>query len=172
MRSVGWTTLAVILVSMVLMQVSRNGADIWLSSWVDQPRNASGAPSMQSGRSSWVAFQRPEVALGADRSAVHRRAALGLSLEAQAPQRRRAPFSHLSFSWPWPLGIDARSGHFLAVYAAIAAANSAFTLLRAFSFAYGGLHAARAVHVSLLKVVSSAPMAFFDANPIGQILNR
>lgn len=44
--------------------------------------------------------------------------------------------------------------------------------VRAFSFAKGGLVAARALHQSLLTAVMALPAAFFDATPSGRILNR
>ncbi|KAJ9559656.1 hypothetical protein OSB04_004816 [Centaurea solstitialis] len=51
-------------------------------------------------------------------------------------------------------------------------ANSFLTLVRAFSFAYGGLRAAIQVHNNLLKKLVDAPVSFFDQTPSGRILNR
>jgi ATP-binding cassette subfamily C (CFTR/MRP) protein 10 len=50
--------------------------------------------------------------------------------------------------------------------------NTLATLARAFSFAAAGMSAARSMHQRLLAAVLAAPMAFFDANPAGRILNR
>ncbi|KAJ0965904.1 hypothetical protein J5N97_027042 [Dioscorea zingiberensis] len=50
--------------------------------------------------------------------------------------------------------------------------NSLLTLVRAFSFAYGGLCAAVQVHSELLSKIVDAPVHFFDQNPSGRILNR
>lgn len=61
---------------------------------------------------------------------------------------------------------------FLAVSGAIAGANAGFTILRSFLFAWGGLRAARRLHDRLLASVLHAAMAFFEANPVGRILNR
>lgn len=44
--------------------------------------------------------------------------------------------------------------------------------VRAFSFAKGGLVAARQMHTRLLAAVLAAPAAFFDATPPGRVLNR
>jgi ATP-binding cassette, subfamily C (CFTR/MRP), member 10 len=44
--------------------------------------------------------------------------------------------------------------------------------VRAFSFATGGLVAARELHDQLLSAVLMAPTAFFDATPSGRLLNR
>ncbi|KAH9303626.1 hypothetical protein KI387_008030, partial [Taxus chinensis] len=61
---------------------------------------------------------------------------------------------------------------FLGVLTAIATCNSFFTLVRAFSFAFGGLRTAIHVHNILLNKVVNAPVSFFDRNPQGRILNR
>lgn len=50
--------------------------------------------------------------------------------------------------------------------------NSSLTLVRAFSFAFGGLRAAVQVHDRLLKNLVNAPVQFFDQTPSGRILNR
>lgn len=50
--------------------------------------------------------------------------------------------------------------------------NSCFTLVRAFSFAYGGLRAAVCVHETLLYKLIDAPVKFFNQTPSGRILNR
>ncbi|KAG7036545.1 ABC transporter C family member 13 [Cucurbita argyrosperma subsp. argyrosperma] len=50
--------------------------------------------------------------------------------------------------------------------------NSFFTLLRAFSFAFGGLQAAVKVHDTLLNKLIHAPIQFFYQTPGGRILNR
>ncbi|XP_035548110.1 ABC transporter C family member 13 isoform X2 [Juglans regia] len=50
--------------------------------------------------------------------------------------------------------------------------NSFLTLVRAFSFAFGGLQAAVKVHDTLLYKLINAPVQFFDQTPGGRILNR
>ncbi|KAK9141507.1 hypothetical protein Syun_010907 [Stephania yunnanensis] len=50
--------------------------------------------------------------------------------------------------------------------------NSFLTLVRAFSFAFGGLHAALRMHTELLNKLINAPVCFFDQTPSGRILNR
>ncbi|KAL8456965.1 hypothetical protein ACS0TY_034986 [Phlomoides rotata] len=50
--------------------------------------------------------------------------------------------------------------------------NSTLTLVRAFSFAFGGLRAAVRVHDQLLRNLIDAPVSFFDQTPSGRILNR
>ena len=62
--------------------------------------------------------------------------------------------------------------YYLTVYGSIAVANSLFSFMRAFLFAFGGVVAARAIHQKLLKSVVRGKIVFFDTTPIGQILNR
>ncbi|GJP49406.1 hypothetical protein CLOM_g8620 [Closterium sp. NIES-68] len=66
----------------------------------------------------------------------------------------------------------AANAFYLRLFALIALLNSLFTLLRAFSFALAGMTAAHRVHHALLAAVVRAPMAFFDVNPSGRIINR
>jgi hypothetical protein len=66
---------------------------------------------------------------------------------------------------PWARG-------FLFGLAAFAAANTVFTLARAFTFAVAGMAAARRTHDGLLRAVLLAPVAFFDRHAVGRILNR
>ncbi|KAJ3683780.1 hypothetical protein LUZ60_014007 [Juncus effusus] len=61
---------------------------------------------------------------------------------------------------------------YLVVLSVFGLINSVFTLLRAFSFAYGGLKAAIKVHENLLHNLVNAPVSFFDKNPSGRVLNR
>ncbi|XP_064395751.1 ATP-binding cassette sub-family C member 10-like [Halichondria panicea] len=61
---------------------------------------------------------------------------------------------------------------YLGIYGGLAVANTVFTLLRAFLYAYGGVRAATVLHKRLLRAILRAPVAFFDVTPIGRIINR
>uniref|UniRef100_UPI00358DFD85 ATP-binding cassette sub-family C member 10 n=1 Tax=Myxine glutinosa TaxID=7769 RepID=UPI00358DFD85 len=61
---------------------------------------------------------------------------------------------------------------YLAIYCGLAGANSCLTLLRAFSFAYGGVCAASVIHNELMFSILQAPVSFHDVTPRGRILNR
>ncbi|KAJ0075562.1 hypothetical protein Patl1_34753 [Pistacia atlantica] len=61
---------------------------------------------------------------------------------------------------------------YLVILCTFCIANSFLTLLRAFSFAYGGLQAAVQVHNTLVNKIINAPVLFFDQTPGGRILNR
>ncbi|CAI7906187.1 unnamed protein product [Closterium sp. NIES-53] len=66
----------------------------------------------------------------------------------------------------------ATNAFYLRLFTFIALLNSLLTLLRAFSFARAGMTAAHRVHHELLAAVVRTPLAFFDTNPSGRILNR
>ncbi|XP_028766439.1 ABC transporter C family member 13 isoform X2 [Neltuma alba] len=61
---------------------------------------------------------------------------------------------------------------YLAILGLFCIINSFFTLVRAFSFAFGGLQAAIKVHNKMLGNLINAPVQFFDQTPGGRILNR
>ncbi|XP_030491896.2 ABC transporter C family member 13 isoform X1 [Cannabis sativa] len=61
---------------------------------------------------------------------------------------------------------------YLAILCIFCVINSCLTLVRAFSFAFGGLRSAVKVHNTLLKKLINAPVHFFDQTPSGRILNR
>ena len=61
---------------------------------------------------------------------------------------------------------------FFSIYVGLAIANSFFTLIRAFTFAYGGIAAARKLHQSLFTKILNCSISFFDVTPSGRILNR
>ena len=73
----------------------------------------------------------------------------------------------------WSANADSHSQlHFLGALICLAIANSFLTLIRAFSFANGGMNAAKSLHEKLLTTVVYAPCAFFDVNPRGRVINR
>lgn len=74
--------------------------------------------------------------------------------------------------WVADIGNSDTSSLDLKILAIIAAANSFFTLFRSFIFAYGGLVAAKRAFRDLLNRVLGASVSFFEANPLGRILNR
>ncbi len=66
----------------------------------------------------------------------------------------------------------APGGHFLAVYFALGLVSLALQVIKAVVLVLGALAAARALHAGLLATVLRLPMAFFDAQPPGRLLNR
>ncbi|KAG9455872.1 hypothetical protein H6P81_000380 [Aristolochia fimbriata] len=61
---------------------------------------------------------------------------------------------------------------YLVILFTISIVNSLLTLIRAFSFSFGGLRAAIQVHNKLVNQLIDAPVQFFNQNPSGRILNR
>ncbi|XP_057540622.1 ABC transporter C family member 13 isoform X4 [Amaranthus tricolor] len=61
---------------------------------------------------------------------------------------------------------------YLAILSIFCLLNSVLTLVRAFSFAFGGLRAATRIHDSLLFKLVHSPVLFFDRTPRGRIINR
>ncbi|XP_074354051.1 ABC transporter C family member 13 isoform X2 [Apium graveolens] len=77
--------------------------------------------------------------------------------------------------WVDTTGVDKekyQTSFYLIVLCIFCVVNSLLTLVRAFSFAFGGLRAAVQVHDRLLKNLVNAPVQFFDQTPSGRILNR
>ena len=64
------------------------------------------------------------------------------------------------------------NGWFLVILATIAGFNAVATAARSFLFAWGGLRGAVFIHNSLLASILSASVSFFDATPVGRIVNR
>ncbi|KAL3511976.1 hypothetical protein ACH5RR_024693 [Cinchona calisaya] len=105
----GWFITTLTCLSAILMQLSRNGNDLWLSFWVDTTGSS---------------------------------------------QK------------------DYSTAFYLGILSMFCLANSTLTLMRAFSFAFGGIRAAIQVHDRLLSRLINASVSFFDQTPSGRILNR
>ncbi|XP_026551319.1 multidrug resistance-associated protein 7 isoform X1 [Pseudonaja textilis] len=132
-----------ILFSLLLMQASRNISDWWLSNWI------SSLPHTENN---------------------------SISSLAALPSSSLLLFSHEGLISPVLSSISSNStldvNFYLTVYGCIAGVNSVFTILRAFLFACGTIHAATVIHNRLLRRVMKATMTFFDTTPTGRILNR
>uniref|UniRef100_A0A3P9JS00 ATP-binding cassette sub-family C member 10 n=1 Tax=Oryzias latipes TaxID=8090 RepID=A0A3P9JS00_ORYLA len=145
--SMGGVLASSVLLSLLLMQASKNISDWWLSYWVS---------SLRSNASSWIN--------GSSSSAV---TSPHLLLFSSAGLLSAPPVHG-------PLSNDTSRDvrFFLTVYGSVAAANTVFTALRAFLFAYGVVRAASVIHDRLLDQVLQATLTFFDTTPLGRVLNR
>ncbi|XP_068451746.1 ATP-binding cassette sub-family C member 10 [Clinocottus analis] len=143
--AVGGALTAAVLTALLLMQASRNVSDWWLSHWVSQLKLNG---SSRTNGSSPGAFSAPQLLLFSSG---------GLTCALSSLQ-----------TFPSGSGV----AFYLTVYGSLAAANTVFTALRAFLFAYGAVCAATAVHDRLLERVLKATVSFFDTTPMGRILNR
>lgn len=117
-KSIGIFLSILIIVSLMLMQASRNTTDWWLSYWT-QHHHASNLTIIKNS-----SFNNSDIKL------------------------------------------------FFIVYASLGVANSLFTLIRAFSFAYSCIIAGKYIHNTLIKSLINARVKFFDLTPRGRILNR
>uniref|UniRef100_A0A8B9GJM6 ATP-binding cassette sub-family C member 10 n=1 Tax=Amazona collaria TaxID=241587 RepID=A0A8B9GJM6_9PSIT len=133
-----------ILFSLFLMQASRNVSDWWLSHWISGISQTENTSVMVCSASLFLIFFL-----------------LCSSSPIQALDTTPAPSNG---------SLDVN--FYLIVYGSIAGANSLFTILRAFLFAYGTIHAATVIHNRLLQRALKATVTFFDTTPTGRILNR
>ncbi|NXE31604.1 MRP7 protein, partial [Ptilorrhoa leucosticta] len=137
-----------ILFSLFLMQASRNISDWWLSYWISSISQTANTSMMACSAS----LPSPELLLFST---------AGLVSSIQDLDNTPAPSNG---------SVD--MNFYLIVYGSIAGANSLFTIIRAFLFAYGALRAAAVIHNRLLQRVLKATVTFFDTTPTGRILNR
>ncbi|NXB08256.1 MRP7 protein, partial [Cnemophilus loriae] len=137
-----------ILFSLFLMQASRNISDWWLSYWISSISQTANTSVMACSGS----LPSPELLLFSTAGLV-------------------SPIQDLD-NTPAPPNGSVDVNFYLIVYGSIAGANSLFTIIRAFLFAYGALRAAAVIHNRLLQRVLKATVTFFDTTPTGRILNR
>ncbi|CAF4658113.1 unnamed protein product [Rotaria sp. Silwood1] len=129
--------------SVFLMQASRNVFDWWLSYWTSHQLSVINMTNI-TGRTSFK-FLNPSVVTILDARPI-----FGFATQSA----------------------DQDFKSFFTIYVGLAIANSFFTLIRAFTFAYGGIEAARKLHKSLLNSLLQCSISFFDTTPSGRILNR
>ncbi|XP_061583426.1 ATP-binding cassette sub-family C member 10 [Cololabis saira] len=146
--AVGAVLASSILMSLLLMQASKNVSDWWLSYWISQLKNNG---------STWINGSSAAAA-----GSPHLLLFYTAGLISPPPSGQASPSTNSS--------VDVR--FYLTVYSSIASANTLFTALRAFLFAHGVVCAASSIHNRLLDRVLKATMTFFDTTPLGRILNR
>ncbi|XP_021246016.1 multidrug resistance-associated protein 7 [Numida meleagris] len=137
-----------ILLSLLLMQASRNISDWWLSHWISSISQTANSSVMVCSAS----LPSTKLLLFS---------VVGLVSPIQALDTA-----------PIPSNGSVDVNFYLTVYGGIAGANSLFTIFRAFLFAYGTIRAAIVIHKRLLQRVIKATVTFFDTTPTGRILNR
>ncbi|CAF3572283.1 unnamed protein product [Rotaria sordida] len=132
-----------IVFSVFLMQASRNIFDWWLSYWTSHQLSVTNMTNI-TGRTSFKILNPSVVTI------LDARPIFGFSTQLA----------------------DKEFKSFFIIYVGLAIANSFFTLIRAFTFAYGGIEAARKLHKSLLDSLLKCSISFFDITPSGRMLNR
>lgn len=153
-RAVGSCLSPLVLLSLLLMQASRNTSDWWLSYWISHSHNGHNS-------SAQLHMDRTETSP----LLLDARFLLSVADGFQKSGNGSLPETDLTDA-------EDNVSFYLTVYGSLAGANSLFTLMRAFFFAYGGICAAQVLHRQLLASVLKAPVAFFDTTPIGRIINR
>nr|XP_009932675.1 PREDICTED: multidrug resistance-associated protein 7 [Opisthocomus hoazin] len=133
-----------ILFSLLLMQASRNIADWWLSHWISSISQAANTSVMVCSASP----PSPELLLFS---------IVGLVSPIQALD-----------TTPVPSNGSLDVNFYLIVYGSIAGANSLFTILRAFLFAYGTIRAATVIHNRLLQRALKVMVRNSDSGEIGR----
>uniref|UniRef100_A0A3B3VLA8 ATP-binding cassette sub-family C member 10 n=1 Tax=Poecilia latipinna TaxID=48699 RepID=A0A3B3VLA8_9TELE len=146
--AVGGILAAAILMSLLLMQASKNISDWWLSHWISSLKHNG---SSSANDSSSVGPVPLHILLFSPGGLISPLPSVEVVVSSNAT-------SDVSF--------------YLTIYGSIAASNTVFTALRAFLFAYGVICAAHAIHNRLLDRVLQATVTFFDVTPLGRILNR
>ena len=142
------------LISLTLMQATRTGGDVWLSHWVTHSNTGGDDDALDdtphSGALLFPSFFSSSF--------------LSVLFHRQGEEQEHD--SNL-------VSLQPEVWYYLKVLLLLAAANSIFTLIRAFSFAQGGLVAARRLHHHLLSSILTLPPTFFEQNnACGRILNR
>ncbi|XP_071359815.1 ATP-binding cassette sub-family C member 10 isoform X2 [Trachinotus anak] len=146
--AVGGVLASSILMALLLMQASKNVSDWWLSHWISELKNNGSTTANSSFTGAFGSSHLLLFSPGGLMSPLH-------SVET-SPSRNMS--SDVKF--------------YLMVYGSIAVANTVFTAIRAFLFAYGAICAATAIHNRLLDRVLKATVTFFDTTPLGRVLNR
>ncbi|KAM4612066.1 ATP-binding cassette sub-family C member 10 isoform 2-T2 [Polymixia lowei] len=146
--AVGRVLAVFILLSLLLMQASKNVSDWWLSLWISELKNNG---SSGSNGFSQATYSSPHLLLFSTGGLM-----CPLSSAATSPLTN----------------VSSEVKFYLTVYSSIAAVNTVFTAVRAFLFAYGAICAATVIHERLLDRVLKATVTFFDTTPLGRVLNR
>ncbi|CAF1242551.1 unnamed protein product [Adineta steineri] len=137
-----WLSFSIVF-SVFLMQASRNSFDWWLSYWTSHQLSVTNTTNITSQRSFKILNANVITILDA-------RPIYGFTTQTNDNDFKR----------------------FFTIYVGLAIANSLFTLVRAFTFAYGGIEGARKLHKSLFNSILKCSISFFDITPSGRILNR
>ncbi|KAJ8001994.1 hypothetical protein DPEC_G00175190 [Dallia pectoralis] len=145
-RAVGGALGGSVLLALLLMQGTKNVSDWWLSHWISNLKDNVSAhnPITLANSSPYLLLFFPG------------------GLVSPVATMATAP----------PSNTSSQVKFYLTVYGSIAGANTVFTALRAFLFAYGGIRAASVIHDRLLSAVLKATVTFFDTTPLGRVLNR
>ncbi|CAH8612275.1 unnamed protein product [Dicrocoelium dendriticum] len=149
-RAMGYFLALSTVLSLILMQGSRNAADWWLARWVQL---TSPSRSLKMSFSNITMVQLDPLVLS---SVVH-------SLVAPC----FSPWANLT-----PAESTTSNSFYLYVYSGIIGGHVVAATFRSILFALSGLAAAATVHRRALETITRARLSYFDYTPQGRILNR
>lgn len=132
-----------VLVSLIIMQASRNFSDIWLAHWIRSINSLNDTVQ--------ISYNTTEIDLKAQANSIlwqalcyiHKIFLFGDLSECLSSDSSNAT-EERAYS---------QNSYYLAIYISIAMINSLIALLRAFTFAYAGIKAAKFIHNRLLQSV-------------------
>lgn len=132
----------VILLSLILMQASRNLSDAWLAHWI---RNMNSTATAEMRQNSFAQSKSYSEYIK-DYAACFLQKTLFFSDISECWNKDNASLTQEKLQ-------ASQNGYYLAIYIGIAIFNSLIALVRAFAFAFAGIKAAKFIHNRLLNSV-------------------
>lgn len=146
-----------ILVSLILMQASRNLSDAWLAHWIKSTNQSSlvqPIQPVQPNTSLETGFHDTYSTYVFDHAMCFLRKIIIFGNLTECLRTDDKPSNQtISLAEPEELYIETENSYYLAIYIAIALFNAVIALVRAFAFAYAGIKAAKFIHDRLLNSV-------------------
>lgn len=138
----------IVLLSLFLMQASRNLSDAWLAHWIKNINDSNSTVSQQN----TMDESYTDTIWGYLACTFQRLFTFGDVDDCTIQNRDSLTDEHIR---------AAQNSYYLVIYISIAVFNSFIALLRAFTFAYAGIKAARAIHNRLLNSVIFVRIIYF-----------
>ncbi|CAH8508448.1 unnamed protein product [Schistosoma margrebowiei] len=165
-HSVGYFLTFSIILSLLLMQGTRNASDWWLSYWV-QNGNLSAVVSSFQGSSYQIELFPDNHTKNKYLHSTHNLSSINYNSSINE-MLQTSIHSVVRFGEP-----NSITGYYyLEIYAFLVISNLIATIFRAVLFAFGGLVAASVVHESALDTILEGRQNYFNTTPQGRILNR
>lgn len=155
-HAIGTVLAALLMLSLFFMQTTKNGSDIWLGRWASAESNHSEAKLFH--------FKTHKALLDF-------RILLPANIHTSTSMYLSNSYVKINVG-NGTVEFTATTNFYLFVYIGIAVANSIFTFIRAFLFAYGCILAARHLHERLLHKIFGAKISWWDQTPCGRVTNR
>ncbi|CAH8498874.1 unnamed protein product [Schistosoma intercalatum] len=165
-HSVGYFLTFSIILSLLLMQGTRNASDWWLSYWVQNGNLSAVVSSFQDSPYQMELFpdnhtKNKYIHSTHNLSSINYNSSINELLQTSI---------HSAVRFGEPNSITGY--YYLEIYAFVVISNLIATIFRAVLFAFGGLVAASVVHESALDTILEGRQNYFNTTPQGRILNR